>query len=106
MRFVVSSLIALSLCGFAHAETREEFEVEIKFDTTQLETETGAQKVLAQIERQARKSCRVENLVSRAKIDTACKEDVVAKAVSKIDAPLLTLAYRGNTAPFAVFAER
>ncbi|MEO1660795.1 MAG: UrcA family protein [Pseudomonadota bacterium] len=93
MRFTVSSLIALSFLGAANASTVETIEVEITYNRDAVQTQEGAQATLNHIVREARKDCRV-GAISRSviigSIDQNCVADITLKAVSKIDAPMLT----------------
>lgn len=96
MRFVVSSLIALGLIGAAHANTIEQVEVEISYNKADLQTSEGAELVLATIEREARKDCRIAGSYStllNGMMDEKCYKEIVSKAVAKIDAPTLTRVY-------------
>ena len=99
MRFVVSSLLALSLMGTAQAATIENVKVEITYNVADLETPEGAKNVLETIEGEARKDCRIGGAYKRivhGMIDNACYQDIVAKAVAQIDAPNLNRVYQAK----------
>ena len=101
MRFVVSSLIAMSLIGSASASVVETFDVKITYNKNAVQTVEGAQDVLDQIKRKARKDCRVGgayNRVLKGALDQACYDDIVSQAVTKIDAVELTRLYQAETA--------
>ena len=99
MRFVVSSLIALSLIGSASASVVETFDVKITYNKNAVQTAEGAQDVLEQIKRKARKDCRIGgtyNRLLKGALDQACVDDIVSQAVTKIDAVELTRIYQSE----------
>ncbi|WP_300377147.1 UrcA family protein [Henriciella sp.] len=87
MKRVSSILFALSLIGgAAHADTQySEVTAQLKYDSTMLQTENGAAKVLRDLETQAERACRKVSLVSVGlAVDEVCAQDVLFQAVDKI----------------------
>ncbi|MEO1324667.1 MAG: UrcA family protein [Pseudomonadota bacterium] len=96
MRLVVSSLIALGLLGTAQASTVDTIKVEITYNTEAVKTPKGAADVLRTIERKARRDCRyggAHTAILSGMIDQNCFDDIVNKAVVKINEPMLTSLY-------------
>lgn len=90
--------IALAIAPAASAETGRPISVHIQYDTSSLMSPSGAVDVLDSLEEQAIRACRYDVPVSGApRVDEDCAEHAVAKAVAKINHPMLTAAYRDTT---------
>ena len=93
MRFIVSSLIALGLTGFASANTMTTFETEITYDRDLVSVPAGAEIVFNKIVTLARRECRADSVASfgyRFKsYDKVCVSNFVEQAVDKIDVATL-----------------
>ncbi|MBR9806774.1 MAG: UrcA family protein [Alphaproteobacteria bacterium] len=89
------SAAALVIAPAASAETPRPISVQIQYDTSALTSHDGAVDVLNSLEEQAVRACRYDVPVSGApRVDEDCANHAVAKAVAKIDHPVLTSAYR------------
>ncbi len=88
-----TTIAALAAAGFASVAIAED-EVTFEFDYTLAETASiaDAERVYEDLERAARKACgSASRLTLRDRqIQEACAADLVAKAVSAIDAPSMT----------------
>ena len=72
--------------------------VELVFDATDLRTSDGADRVLAELERQARKACMdVSPLLNSRKVDESCVDDVPTQAIRGIASVELAEAYNLST---------
>lgn len=85
------ALLATPMAASASEREGEVFTATISFDRAALATEEGVEKVLKQIEIQAREVCTIRQF-DRDIVDRACVKDIVAKAVSEIGDDRLTLA--------------
>lgn len=94
---VLVSTFTLSAALFsapAHAERITSEPVTLKYDRLALQAQTGANTVLSDLQRQARKACMSVDPVLRTQfVDDVCVSDILEQAVSKIDDPALTSAY-------------
>ncbi len=95
-----AALLAASLAvtAPASAETAKTLSVEIQYDNSVLTHEAGARNVLQSLTDQAVSACRyIEPVTRAARLDRDCVDDVVARAVARIDHPVLTQVYTDTT---------
>ena len=96
VRLALTVILAATTIGIAHAGPRAPIKAAITYTKTQLQTEQGAEAVLAQIERQVRDACTTNDagwrMVIR-KVDKTCADELMIDTLNKIDEPALTQAY-------------
>lgn len=85
---IKSMLTAVSVIAFlapaASADTRENFDVEITYNTATLEANaTGLERSIV---RQARRACAIKTADRIKRIDTVCVDEIVEAALNKINA--------------------
>lgn len=85
------ALLATPMAASASDREGEVFTATIRFDRAALATEEGAEKVLEQIEIQAREACTIRSF-NRDILDRECVTDVVAKAIAEIGDDRLIIA--------------
>ncbi len=97
MRIFSICAAAVAIVGAAHATPSEPVEAEFTYSKALLQTEEGAEKVLAQLVRHVQSACQIEityhRKISR-RFDHACFDKLMTDAVEKIDADSLTRAYQ------------
>ncbi len=99
MKRVSSILFALSIMGgVAHADEQyTPVKAQLTFDEALLQSETGATKVLADLEAQAKSHCRKVSLVTVGlSVDEVCAKDIMVQAVNQIDNENLTAQYAAS----------
>ena len=99
MKRVSSILFALSLFGgAAYADTDyTEVKAQISYDRELLQTENGAAKVLADLEKQAERACRKVSLVTVGlTVDEVCAQDILVQAVDMIGDSNLSSQYAAS----------
>ena len=82
----------------ASAEIQRVVQLDLQFDTAALGTASGAETVLESLQDQATAACRYTRPVAGApRVDDVCVSEILAKAVTQIDAPELTRLYSART---------
>ena len=85
---------------FAQADSRS-ITVDLTYDRALLETESGVELVLASLETQATEACTYDSpLLGTPKQDTACRDELMEKAVAEIR----RVSLEEGTAATSVFA--
>ena len=83
----------------ASAEIQRVVQLDLQFDTVALGTASGAETVLESLQDQATAACRYTRPVAGApRVDDVCVSEILAKAVTQIDAPELTRLYSAGQA--------
>lgn len=100
-------LTAIAACATvaapALAKDYTDVQAEFVYDISALETESGAEAVLNDIEAQARDACKYVSMTSMGiQRDQVCVRDLVRQAIDKIGAETLTVAYTDSP----LFVER
>jgi len=75
---ITATALVVAIAPIANADSREEFDVAINYDRSQLETETGVEAVTRSIEEQAREVC--VSLVAGSRmerVDAVCVAEIV-----------------------------
>lgn len=99
MRHLLLAVTTLGIALSAHAVEHEQVSSKFSFTKQQLQSEDGAKQVLEQLTQNLRKACQVEHTyrqVVSGRVDHKCFDQMMADAVSKIDAPFLTAAYQAQ----------
>nr|WP_321359270.1 UrcA family protein [uncultured Hyphomonas sp.] len=101
---IISLTASASLVGAAlfaapaSAEIQRDLQLDVQYDASALSSASGAQSVLNSLQDQATDACRYTRPVLGApRVDDVCVSDIIAKAVSQINAPELTRIYAANT---------
>ncbi len=82
----------------ASAEIQRNLQLDVQYDAASLDTATGAENVLKSLRDQANAACRYTKPVAGTpRVDDICVAEIIAKAVTQIDAPELTRIHAANT---------
>jgi len=91
---VVAAVATMSAPAFADAPLS--FAFAFSYDQAQLSSQDGAARVHQQLLIEASNACRKVPPSAQRGVDSACREQLVAGAVKKIDNPMLTAAHSGR----------
>jgi UrcA family protein len=97
MRHLLLAITTLGMALSAQAVEREPISSKFSYSKQQLQSEHGAKQVLTKLTKSMRKACRVDHeyrKMVRGRIDRKCVDQMMADAVSTIDAPTLNAVYR------------
>lgn len=96
MRIVVSTFVALSISASLHAQSnRDPVSTDFYFSRTDLANQSGAERVLDEIELEVSEVCRTlrPDSTLKGQVDKDCFDGMVAYAVDEIDSKNLTAVY-------------